>query len=179
MGGVDKGLVEFRALPMISHAVNQVRPLVDQLIISCNRNEPVYQALADITVTDPVEGYDGGPFQGPLMGILAGMRVSTCAQLMVLPCDTPLVNDAVLKRLMDAASCNPDAIIVLAENGRLHPLHAVVPAALADHLETWLSGGQRAVRRWMMNHRMVEVDVSDLSQYMSNLNTSDELRKQQ
>lgn len=171
MGGVDKGLVGFRDQPMITHTVNLVRPFVGELIISCNRNEPEYQQLADITVADPVEG-----FQGPLMGILAGLQNAAGESLLVLPCDTPLLNAEVLNRLTSVAGENPEAIVVLAEAGRLHPLHAVIPVALVSDLEQWLEGGQRAVQRWMRNHPMVEVDVTDLSEQLSNLNTLEELR---
>lgn len=174
MGGVDKGLVGFRDQPMIAHTVKLVRPLVQQLIISCNRNQPEYRLLADMIVTDPVAG-----FQGPLMGILSGLQVADAEHLLILPCDTPLLNDEVLNRLIETSRQQPEAIIVLAEAGRLHPLHAIVPAVLAEDLERWLEGGQRAVQRWMRNHDLIEVDVTDLSDRLSNLNTPEELQGRQ
>lgn len=170
MGGRDKGLVEFRDRPMIGHTIELVRPHVDSLIISCNRNEPRYQALADKTVVDPLDN-----FQGPLAGILAGLKVCETELLLVLPCDTPLLSNEILERLLTAARAKPDHITVLAESGGLHPLHAVIPANLCADLEQWLSGGQRAVQRWMRNHPFQLVDISEMSEQLYNLNTQQEL----
>lgn len=170
MGGRDKGLVEFRDRPMIGHTIELVRPYVDSLIISCNRNEPRYQALADKTVVDPLDD-----FQGPLAGILAGLKACDTELLLVLPCDTPLLSNEILERLLAAARAKPDHITVLAESGGLHPLHSVIPANLCADLEQWLSGGQRAVQRWMRNHPFQLVDISDMSEQLYNLNTQQEL----
>ena len=38
MGGQDKGLLEWHGQPLIAHLQHLVRPLTDDLIISCNRN---------------------------------------------------------------------------------------------------------------------------------------------
>lgn len=170
MGGRDKGLVEFRDRPMIGHTIELVRPHVDSLIISCNRNELRYQSLADKTVVDPLDD-----FQGPLAGILAGLKACDTELLLVLPCDTPLLSNEILERLLAAARAKPDHITVLAESGGLHPLHAVIPANLCADLEQWLSGGQRAVQRWMRNHPFQLVDISDMSEQLYNLNTQQEL----
>mgnify|MGYP001325965682 CR=1 FL=1 len=170
MGGRDKGLVEFRDRPMIGHTVELVRPHVDSLIISCNRNEPRYQTLADKTVVDPLDD-----FQGPLAGILAGLSVCETELLLVLPCDTPLLSDELLARLFAAAADKPDYITVLAEGDEWHPLHSVIPAKHSADLERWLEGGQRAVQRWMRTHPFQLVDISDLSEQLYNLNTPQEL----
>jgi len=171
MGGSDKGLVPFQSQPMVAFAVELVRPFVDKVVISCNRHLPDYAVLADQVVEDLLEG-----FQGPLAGILAGLRVCRSDQVLVLPCDTPLLESVLIERLLDAASLAPQSITVLSEGDKLHPLHAVIPRLLADDLERWLEGGQRAVQRWMRTHPMQLVDISDLSEQLCNLNTFQELQ---
>ena len=171
MGGCDKGLVSFQSQPMAGFAIQLIRPFVRRIIISCNRHLPEYAELADEVVEDSLEG-----FQGPLAGILAGLKVSCSAQVLVLPCDTPLLEAVLVRRLLDAAADSPDVITVLSEGGKLHPLHAVIPRLLVDDLERWLEGGQRAVQRWMGNHPMQLIDISDLSEQLCNLNTFHELR---
>ncbi|SER14522.1 molybdopterin-guanine dinucleotide biosynthesis protein A [Amphritea atlantica] len=171
MGGRDKGLVPFQSQPMVAFAVQLVRPVADRVVISCNRHLPEYAALADQVVEDSLEG-----FQGPLAGILAGLRVSHSDQVLVLPCDTPLLEAALIERLLAAAAAFPESITVLSEGDKLHPLHAVIPRLLADDLERWLTGGQRAVQRWMRNHPMQLIDISDLADQLCNLNTFQELK---
>ncbi len=170
MGGRDKGLVAFRDRPMIEHSVQLVRPYVSTLIISCNRNEPRYQQLADQTVVDGSDEY-----LGPLAGILAGLTACSTEHLLILPCDTPLLSQTVLDRLLAVAEKHPQHICVLAEGDKLHPLHAVVPALLRDDLARFMEGGQRAVQRWMRAHPMQLVEVGDLAEALFNLNTPEEL----
>ncbi|WP_428035829.1 molybdenum cofactor guanylyltransferase MobA [Amphritea sp.] len=171
MGGCDKGLVPFQSQPMVAFAVELVRPFVSRVIISCNRHLPEYAVLADRVVEDPFEG-----FQGPLAGILAGLKVSGSDQVLVLPCDTPLLEAVLIERLLAAANASPESITVLSEGDKLHPLHAVIPRALMGDLERWLEGGQRAVQRWMHNHPMQLIDISEYSEQLCNLNTFQELR---
>jgi len=67
MGGRDKGLVEWRGQPLVAQVQAAVRPLTDDLVISCNRNAPRYAQWADQLVAD-----EQPDFPGPLAGILAG-----------------------------------------------------------------------------------------------------------
>ena len=52
MGGADKGLLDWHGKPLIAWLHEQVRPLSDDLIISCNRNQQRYAAFADQLVSD-------------------------------------------------------------------------------------------------------------------------------
>src|SRR5690606_7670207 len=45
MGGADKGLLEWQGRPLIAWLHDLVRPLSDDLIISCNRNSERYAAF--------------------------------------------------------------------------------------------------------------------------------------
>ncbi len=171
MGGQDKGWVEFRQRPMVEYAVQLLRPRVNTLLISCNRNIPRYSELADQTIADELEG-----FQGPLAGIQAGLRVCESDYLLVLPCDTPLLSEQVVERLLAAAGEHPGHICVLSEAEWWHPLHAVIPCEFAGSLDKWLNDGRRGVQGWMRKHPFVEVDVSDLSSQLQNLNSPDELQ---
>lgn len=39
MGGVDKGLMEWRGMPMVERVCRRMKPLVGELMVSCNRPE--------------------------------------------------------------------------------------------------------------------------------------------
>lgn len=171
MEGRDKGLVTFQSQPMVAFTVELVRPLAANIIISCNRHFPEYANLADRVVEDALDG-----FQGPLAGVLAGLKVCQSKQVLILPCDTPLLELSLMKRLLASAKENPQGITVLSEGDKLHPLHAVLPLSLVSDLETWLEGGQRAVQRWMRRHPMQLIDISDVPEQLNNLNTLGELR---
>lgn len=172
MGGQDKGWVEFRQRPMVEYAVQLLRPEVSTLLISCNRNIPRYSELADLTIADELEGY-----QGPLAGIQAALRVCKTDNLLVVPCDTPLLSEQIIGRLLAVAKAHPRHICVLSETDWWHPLHTVIPVEFAASLDRWLEEGRRGVQGWMRQHPFVEVDVSDLASQLQNLNSPDELQQ--
>jgi molybdopterin-guanine dinucleotide biosynthesis protein A len=171
MGGVDKGLVTFKDKKMVQWTLDVVAPLSSQLIISCNRNMSDYVALADSVVCDRIAG-----FLGPLAGIHAAMESASESALLVLPCDTPLINKHIISKLLDAAQKHPEAIIFLTQGKFAHPLHAVIPLKFKANLETYLIDGGRGVRKWYMQHDVVEIAVSDKEgEALVNINTLQEL----
>ena len=172
LGGVDKGLIEFKGRRMIEWTLDIVRPCVSQLLISCNRNITDYMPLGDSVVCDRIAGS-----VGPLAGIHAALESLTSESsgksneshsLLVLPCDTPLVDKTIVERLLKAAEQSPHSIIVLVEKGEhkdfLHPLHAVIPVSLKVDLGDYLIDGGGAVRKWYMQHSVVEVFLQNTEQ---------------
>jgi len=98
MGGQDKGLVTWHGQPLIAHVQAVVRPFTDDLIISCNRNAERYRAYADRLVEDPQKD-----FPGPLAGVLAGLAAARHPWLLVLACDAPQIDAALIQALLQAA----------------------------------------------------------------------------
>lgn len=181
LGGVDKGLIDYKGRKMIEWTLDVVKPHVDQLLISCNRNITDYMPLADSVVCDRIAGS-----LGPLAGIhaalesmtsrVAGQSEDTAGGLLVLPCDTPLINYGVVKRLVSASQEAPGSIIMLTEGEFAHPLHAVIPLSLKQDLEEYLIDGGRAVRKWYKQHSVIEIELPENDQAaLINVNTAEQL----
>ena len=68
VGGVDKGLLEYKNKPLIEHTINALTPQVDDIIISANRNIERYKDYAKKVISDESEDY-----LGPLAGIDAAL----------------------------------------------------------------------------------------------------------
>lgn len=54
---------------------------------------------------------------GPLAGIQSALEIATSPQLLILPCDTPLVSAELLAHLLTQAALKPQAITL----GQLQP----------------------------------------------------------
>lgn len=165
--GQDKGLIPYRGCPMIEWTLQVVKPLVGEVLISCNRNYSVYEQFGVPLVSDCIEG-----FVGPLGGIHAAMdRVgSQYTHLLILPCDTPHISSEALGLLLTASNDEPDKIVFLSAQRRPQFLHAIVPLALKPALSNWLGKGQRAVYRWYETCPVIQVDAEKYADSLLNVN---------
>lgn len=168
MGGRDKGLIEWHGEPLIAHLQRKTRPLTDDLIISCNRNLEKYAPYADRLVHD-----DDGAFPGPLAGIRAGLQVAHHRYLMVLPCDVPRIDAALLHNMLETASQHPDKPLMLRHGEHWEPLLSVIPVALRDTFESAWQDGERSPGRIMRTLGATALQCPDNDPRLANLNTPD------
>lgn len=162
MGGQDKGWLSWQGHALIEHMHQVVRPLTDELIISCNRNQQRYQALADRLVTDPVEGYPG-----PLIGIIAALKAVRHPYLLVLPCDAPRIDHSLLQLLASHAGPTP---VMLRQAGHWQPLFSCIPVRLLPQLEQQWHNGQRSPQRALLQLNARAIDLPDDDPRLDNFN---------
>ncbi|WP_417703168.1 molybdenum cofactor guanylyltransferase MobA [Pseudomonas sp.] len=167
MGGRDKGLLEWRGRPLIAWLHDLTRPLSDDLIISCNRNTERYAPYADQLVADQDQD-----FQGPLAGIRAGMAAARHEQMLVLPCDAPLVDPALIESLLAHAGNRP---VVIRQGNYWQPLFCLLPTRLKGDLEHAWQSGERSPQRWFGKLVPIAVDCALDDARLANLNTPETL----
>jgi molybdopterin-guanine dinucleotide biosynthesis protein A len=166
MGGQDKGLLEWHGEPLIAHLHRKTRALSDDLIVSCNRNLEKYAPYADQLVHD-----DEGDFPGPLAGIRAGLNAARHTHLLVLPCDVPRIDQALLSSMREAASQHPDKPLMLHHDGHWEPLLCIIPVALRADFETAWKEGERSPGRLMRKLGATALQCPDNDPRLANLNT--------
>jgi molybdopterin-guanine dinucleotide biosynthesis protein A len=175
MGGVDKGLQLWCGQPLAQLACQRLQPQVGPLVISANRHLEIYRTWGWPVVVD--EWVDGRlDFQGPLAGLLVGLRHAETPWLVSVPCDVPLFpTDLVVHLAQHAHTGAQDTVIVARSPERIHPVFCLLPTALAQDLQEFLDGGERQVQRWMRRHSIIEVDFETPGCFR-NLNVCDDLK---
>lgn len=168
MGGRDKGLITWRDKPFIEHLYGLVRPLTDDVIVSCNRNHEQYKRYADRLVEDEQQD-----FPGPYAGIRAGLAVAKHQYLLVIPCDMPLLDRALLYRLRQAAAVSSGAPVMVRQGEQLEPLLCCIPTGHAQVFEQHWQEGQRSPRRTMAELRAGALQCEADDPRLANLNTPD------
>ena len=97
MGGVDKGLQNFRGQSLAQQTLvrlqQQSLPPQD-ILINANRNLAAYQSLGVPVWPDSLDG-----FAGPLAGFLTGLEHCQTPLLLTVPCDSPLFPLDLVQRL--------------------------------------------------------------------------------
>src|SRR5689334_2792881 len=118
--GRDKALLRLQpeGPRLIELVLAAVTPLVSSVVISTNRPDD-YRWLNWPLVEDNFKG-----FAGPLAGLEAGLTASPARLNLVIACDLPFVNPALLKYLLSQLQ-GAAAVIPLNREGRPEPLCAV------------------------------------------------------
>jgi molybdopterin-guanine dinucleotide biosynthesis protein A len=176
MGGKDKSFVLLTDQPLLQRAVARLAPQVGSLVVSANGAQEQYARFHTPVVADTVGG-----FAGPLAGMLAGMgwaraTAPDATRIATVAVDTPFFPVDLVARL--SAACGDGRVGVAMSKGRMHPVFALIPVALADDLAAFLAAGTSfAVSDWLARHHVAQVDfdaVSGVDPFF-NINTPSDL----
>lgn len=165
MGGVDKGLLMLHGRPLIEHVLTAVAPQVGSIMISANRNQARYEAYGHTVLGDELADY-----QGPLAGVLTGLRQLPTRYLLTLPCDCPTIPLDLAARLTQALADSENRPAVAHDGQRLQSVFMLIPGTLLPNLEAYLRAGHRQVGRWLREQSAIEVDFSDCPEAFHNIN---------
>ena len=183
MGGIDKGLQNFRGLPLALQTLMrlQVQSLpLQEVLINANRNLSAYESLGVPVWPDSIDG-----FAGPLAGFLTGLERCETPLLLTVPCDTPLFPLDLVERLVQAMDTqDADMAMVAApeEDGaiRPQPVFCLLKIELLESLVKFTQSGGRKIDAWTSQHRcaIVPFDLpGDSPQAFANANTLAELQQ--
>ena len=135
--GQDKSLLLYHGIPMLQNVANQLRPLVDELLLSTNNPEN-YNFLNIRTVPDRIAD------QGPLMALASALAASNTDLNVVTACDMPNIDTNLLQQLLDTLG-DADCAIPVSEGQGFEPLCAVYRKRLVPIINDLLDSGERKV----------------------------------
>jgi molybdenum cofactor guanylyltransferase len=170
MGGRDKGLLEWRGEPLVAHIQRIVRPLTDDLVISCNRNQQAYAAYADQLVGDAE-----ADFPGPLAGVIAGLKAAKHEWVVLLACDAPLVDRDLLDALRQLAVTSGSAAMVR-QGGYWQPMFSVLPRTVLPVLEQAWAAGERSLQKALLREAVQGFECAEDDRRLSNFNSPELLK---
>ena len=170
MGGVDKGLQEFRGKPMVAHVLERLAPQVGTILVNANRNVDEYARFGHRVIADEIAG-----FAGPLAGFERGLAHATTPLVATVPCDSPFLPADLIARL-HAGLDGSNAQLAVAKTGeQAHPVFTLMRRDVHGSLRDFLASGQRKIDRWYASLAVVEVAFDDQADAFMNINTREEL----
>jgi molybdopterin-guanine dinucleotide biosynthesis protein A len=180
MGGADKGLQNFRGVPLALHTMLRLAPQVGEVMVNANRNLAAYESFGVPVWPDVLSDY-----AGPLAGFLTGLERCETAYMVTVPCDTPLFPQDMVARLAEALEReNADIAMAAAreEDGqmRAQPVFSFMRHELMESLVQFTHGGGRKIDAWTGQHKTVLVPFDrpgDEASAFFNANTLAELHK--
>jgi len=165
VGGVDKGLLEYKNKPLVEHVIAAVNPQIDDLVISANRNIEHYKRYSKNVISDKSE-----TCLGPLAGIYAALPHCQHEQVLVVPCDTPFLPRNIIEKFL---SQGDDTGIYIAEScQKLQPV-LLIQKKLHGSIGKALAADERRLMFWVKQHQPEIVPFQDEAAFKSFNNTSD------
>ncbi|PTN08824.1 molybdenum cofactor guanylyltransferase [Mangrovibacterium marinum] len=150
--GTDKGLMMYRGKLLAQYAIDLLRPLCSEIIISTN--DPDYEQFGLKTVPDSFYNC------GPLGGLHAALSESRFNYNMVVSCDVPFVVPELFSLLL-AERQGADVVVPVHQNG-IEPLVALYRKEVASLLEIKLMAGNYRVQQVIRSCHAREVAVDGL-----------------
>ena len=187
MGGVDKGLQNFRGMPLVMHALMRLQMqegvLITHTMVNANRNLSAYESMG-VSVWPDVSLDE---FAGPLAGFLTGLEQCETPYLLTVPCDTPLFPLDLAQRLLQgleakdadiAMACAPEFDDAGGSSVRPQPVFCLMKASLLESLVAFMQSGGRKIDAWTLQQptALVAFDApADDPRAFANANTMQEL----
>jgi len=171
MGGQDKGLITLNGKPAIEYILEALKPQVDTLLISANRNLEQYRRYGYPVIEDKV-----GNYYGPLAGMASALQVCVSDRILTVPCDSPFI-PSVLSNKLNTALLEKKADLSAAHDGeRIQPVFAMLHRYLLPGLLAYLDAGGRRIDTWYAEHTMALADFSRWPDTFININTPEDKR---
>jgi molybdopterin-guanine dinucleotide biosynthesis protein A len=168
--GRDKRFLELDGRALLDRTLGVLETLFSEVIVAVAEPDPRLDRLRHRVVTDLI------PDRAALGGLYTALSAATTSRIFAAACDMPLLNPAVITRLM-AVGGDADVVMVRLASG-LQPMHAIYSKACLPHLERMAAGRQLAIhdlsRVPELTVRIVtEEEVRDLDpQFLSFLNVN-------
>jgi molybdopterin-guanine dinucleotide biosynthesis protein A len=171
--GTDKAFLQLDGQPLVARAVWALSALSQDLIV----------------VTNEPERYEGFPLParlvpdrrvgvGSLMGIYSGVKAARFAHALVVACDMPFLNQALLRYMLSLREGHD--VVIPRLHGWLEPLHAIYSQACLPHMDRLLQHGERQIIAFFDAVRVRYVDEDEVDRFdpdhlsFLNVNTPDD-----
>ena len=153
--GAEKGLVNFNGKPMVSYAIDALKLVCSQILISANPE--LYQNFGFPVIPDERQA------SGPMGGIWSCMKHAKNDLCFVLSCDMPLVDYFVISTLIEETP-GFDAVVPWHGGNKFEPLCAVYRKNLLPLFETFIRSRNFRIPDLInqINSRKIEVGAKVL-----------------
>ena len=165
----DKGLITYQGLSLIEKQIQWLRPQVNTILISANRNIAEYTQFGYPVLTDNDE-----TFKGPLQGVLKGLENCSTEFLFVQPVDVPDLPVKLIELLLNHIAGFGSPVCAdcyyLKSDRREHYLSMLIHKKCSTKLKKFLDLDNRRVNAFHQEIGSVVLDLNLKESVFKNLN---------
>jgi len=175
MNGEDKGLVLYKNTPLIESVINKIKPQVDNIIVSANRNIEHYKKLGYPVVTDSTSNQENNKniYQGPMAGIATALPLCKNEWVFIIACDMPLISDTIVSQLensldihnLQTGNRDNQTTIAIAEVNKKFQLAMLLNKNLLSSIQLSLKNDQLKLMQWVTSNNISPVSFSTENEF--------------
>jgi molybdopterin-guanine dinucleotide biosynthesis protein A len=176
--GRDKALETINDTHLLQQVVSRLSSFNSSIIIvtAAKRSSPHFNDYLKIKMVTDIY-----PGKGPLGGIYTGLVTSNSVYNLVVACDMPFLNQALLHYMIQV-SANFD-LVVPRWDGMVEPLHAIYSKGCQAPIEELLKQGTMNIAELVTMVKVRYVESEEINRFdpehlsFFNINTEDDLRR--
>jgi molybdopterin-guanine dinucleotide biosynthesis protein A len=171
--GLDKSFLTIEGQPLVVRTVLRLASLSDDLIVVTN-DVARYELLDMSARLVP----DERPGMGALMGIYSGLQASHYPRAVVVACDMPFLDRALLRHMASLAAGYD--VVIPRLDGLLEPLHAIYARSCLPFMARLLDQGRRRIVAFFDQVRVCYLDGEQIDAFdprrlsFANVNTPED-----
>lgn len=169
--GTDKGLIQFRGKTITEHIIDQLKPVVDQVVIVSNN--PDYAIFNLERIPDIIKNC------GPAGGIHTALSHTSTRRNFIVSCDMPFVTTGAIDFFLNRPT--EKEITVPVHQGKIEPLFGIYHQSCLAQWDELIRRGFLKLQEMIACFDLLKIDVSiqPLFSYplFANINTPEDLEK--
>jgi len=154
--GKDKALEEIGGRSLIERVIERLSLLGNEIIVVTSSSDQ----LPDLRVKRVIDSYPG---RGNLVGLYSGLKAVSSSHALVVGCDMPFLNVALLRHLI-ALSTGFDVVIPRIGD-EVEPLHAVYSKNCLAPIEATLGEGKRRIVDFFPAVKVRYIERADIDKF--------------
>lgn len=157
--GRNKALEKVGGVTIIERVVSRLQPLIDQLIVvTASRPTELPVPSQTFFISDIY------PESGPLGGIYTGLTVSKNFTNIVVACDMPFLNTALLHHMV-ALLPGADAVVPRLAEGMIQPLHSIYARDCLPAIKKLLDARQLAISTFLKDVKVHYIEQTECRRF--------------
>lgn len=165
----DKAGLDVGGRTLLEHVLAQIEPYFDEILVSVSKGQSPELPRRAEGATPISLVVDDVPDQGPIRGILAGLKVARNDACMVVACDIADIDIVLLQELARTA-CWSEITVPVGPSGLYEPLFAVYRKSVVPAIQALLDRGERSLLPLFERCRTAVLQFDDPGR-IRNLNT--------
>ncbi|WP_058306839.1 molybdenum cofactor guanylyltransferase [Gracilibacillus massiliensis] len=167
----DKAFAKYDNESFYQKSLQLIESITDRVYLVKRLEQQITVESAKISVITDIEQFMGA---GPLAGIYSAMEKGSSEWFLVLPVDTPLMNEAILSRIIKCSNNNYEAVIPRV-NGKCQPLIGMYHANVIQVILQQLQNNQLSMHQLLAKLAVKYLDFSSEEEhFFANINTEED-----